>query len=179
MSRIGKQPIEIPAKVKIAIAGPTVKVDGPLGTLERTFRGVKFENDGKSIKVEPVDQSRFARALWGLSRTLLSNMVTGVSKGFERVLEINGVGYRAEVKGSNIMLTLGYSHPIEYKLPEGVAAKVDKNNLILSGMDKQVLGAAAAKLRSFRAPEPYKGKGVKYVEETIIRKAGKAAGKGK
>ncbi len=176
MSRIGKQPIEIPAKVKIAIAGPTVKVDGPLGTLERTFRGVKFENDGKSIKVEPVDQSRFARALWGLSRTLLSNMVTGVSKGFERVLEINGVGYRAEVKGSELTLTLGKSHPEIFNLPKGIKADVDKQTILkLSGVDKELLGQTAAKIRSFRPPEPYKGKGVKYQEETIRRKAGKAA----
>ena len=119
------------------------------------------------------------KAAHGLMRALTNNLITGVTTGFTRTLEINGVGYRAEVKGTNIVLTLGYSHPVEYKLPEGVAAKVDKNLLVLSGMDKQALGAAAAKIRSFRAPEPYKGKGVKYVEETIIRKAGKAAGKGK
>jgi large subunit ribosomal protein L6 len=112
-------------------------------------------------------------------RALTANLLTGVTQGFTRQLEINGVGYRAEVKGQNVVLTLGYSHPIEYKLPEGVSAKVDKNLLILTSIDKQLLGAAAAKIRSFRSPEPYKGKGVKYVEETILRKAGKAAGKGK
>ena len=176
MSRIGKQPIEIPAKVKVAIAGPTVKVEGPLGTLERTFRSVKFANDGKKITVEPVDQSRFARALWGLSRTLLNNMVTGVSKGFERTLEINGVGYRAEVKGSELTLTLGKSHPEVFDLPKGIKAEVDKQTILkLSGIDKELLGQTAAKIRSFRPPEPYKGKGVKYAEETIRRKAGKAA----
>jgi len=176
MSRIGKQPIEIAPKVKVAISGPSVKVEGPLGTLERTFRGVKFVNDGKTIQVEPVDQSRFARALWGLSRTLLSNMMTGVSKGFERTLEINGVGYRAEVKGSELTLTLGKSHPEVFELPKGIKAEVDKQTILkLSGVDKELLGQTAAKIRSFRPPEPYKGKGVKYQEEVIRRKAGKAA----
>ena len=176
MSRIGKLPIEIPQKVKVGIAGPTVKVEGPLGTLERTFKGVKFVSDGKHLKVEPVDQSRFARALWGLSRTLLSNMVVGVSKGFERVLEINGVGYRAEVKGQELTLTLGKSHPVIFNLPKGIKADVDKQIILkLSGVDKELLGQTAAKIRSFRPPEPYKGKGVKYQEETIRRKAGKAA----
>jgi len=176
MSRIGKQPIEIPQKVKLAISGPTVKVDGPLGVLERTFRGVKFASDGKQVTVEPVDQSRFARALWGLSRTLLSNMVVGVSKGFERTLEINGVGYRAEVKGSELTLTLGKSHPEIFNLPKGIKAEVDKQTILkLSGVDKELLGQTAAKVRSLRPPEPYKGKGVKYQEETIRRKAGKAA----
>ncbi|MFO0746978.1 MAG: 50S ribosomal protein L6 [Myxococcota bacterium] len=176
MSRIGNLPIEIPQKVKVGIKGPTVKVEGPLGTLERTFRGVKFSADAKAVKVEPVDQSRHARALWGLSRTLLSNMVVGVSKGFERVLEINGVGYRAEVKGQELTLTLGKSHPVIFELPKGIKAEVDKQIVLkLTGVDKELLGQTAAKIRSFRPPEPYKGKGVKYQEETIRRKAGKAA----
>jgi len=174
MSRIGKVPVEIPAKCKVAVNGLTVKVDGPLGTLERTFRGVKFDSNGKVVNVTPVDQSRFARALWGLSRTLLANMVQGVSKGFERVLEINGVGYRAEVKGSELTLTLGKSHPVIFTLPKGVKADVDKQTTLkLSGVDKELLGQTAAKIRSFRPPEPYKGKGVKYATETIIRKEGK------
>jgi large subunit ribosomal protein L6 len=176
MSRIGKAPIDIPQKVKVSIAGPSVKVEGPLGSLERTFRGVTFESDGKKVSVSPVDQSRSARALWGLSRTLLANMVTGVSKGFERVLEINGVGYRAEVKGAELTLTLGKSHPVIFELPKGIKADVDKQTVLkLSGVDKELLGQTAAKIRSFRPPEPYKGKGVKYQEETIRRKAGKAA----
>lgn len=176
MSRIGKVPVEIPAKVKVAVNGLSVKVDGPLGTLERVFRGVSFQNDGKVVTVSPIDQSRFARALWGLSRTLLANMVQGVSKGFDRVLEINGVGYRAEVKGSELTLTLGKSHPVIFMLPKGVKAEVDKQTVLkLSGVDKELLGQTAAKIRSFRPPEPYKGKGVKYQEETIRRKAGKAA----
>ena len=110
-------------------------------------------------------------------RALVGNMMTGVTQGFTRQLEINGVGYKAEIKGPKIVLSLGYSHPIEYQLPEGISAKVDKNLLILSGIDRQALGAATAKIRSFRPPEPYKGKGIKYVEETILRKAGKTAGK--
>jgi large subunit ribosomal protein L6 len=110
-------------------------------------------------------------------RALVGNMLTGVTQGFTRQLEINGVGYKAEIKGPKIVLSLGYSHPIEYQLPEGITAKVDKNLLILSGIDRQALGAASAKIRSFRPPEPYKGKGIKYIEETILRKAGKTAGK--
>ena len=110
-------------------------------------------------------------------RALVGNLLTGVTTGFTRTLEINGVGYKAEIKGPKIVLSLGYSHPIDYSLPEGITAKVDKNQLILSGIDRQALGAAAAKIRSFRPPEPYKGKGIKYIEETIVRKAGKTAGK--
>src|SRR6185312_15208202 len=117
------------------------------------------------------------RAAHGLIRALVGNMVKGVTDGFTRQLEINGVGYKAEIKGSKITFSLGYSHPIDYQLPEGIAAKTDKNMLILSGIDRQALGAAAAKIRSFRPPEPYKGKGIKYLEETILRKAGKTAGK--
>jgi large subunit ribosomal protein L6 len=137
---------------------------------------VKFQSDGKVVNVEPVDQSRFARALWGLSRTLLNNMVTGVSKGFERVLEINGVGYRAEVAGNELILTVGKSHPEVFQLPTGIQAEVEKQTTLkLRGIDKELLGQTAAKIRSFRPPEPYKGKGIKYKEEVIRRKAGKAA----
>jgi large subunit ribosomal protein L6 len=176
MSRIGKVPVDLPAKVKVSINGPTVKVEGPLGTLERTFRGVKFEQAGAQINVAPVDLSRASRALWGLSRTLLSNMVTGVSKGFQRVLEITGVGYRAEVAGTTLTLALGKSHPVVFPLPTGIKAEVDKQTTLkLIGIDKELLGQTAAKVRSFRPPEPYKGKGVKYQEETIRRKAGKSA----
>ena len=180
MSRIGKRPVLVPAGVTANVSGQLVKIKGSKG--EMSFEvpddvSVALENG--AIAVQPRSQSKRARSLWGTSRARINNLVIGTTAGFEKKLEINGVGYRAEVKGTNILLTLGYSHPVEYKLPEGVSAKVDKNNLILSGMDKQALGAAAAKLRSFRAPEPYKGKGVKYAEEKIIRKAGKAAGKGK
>ena len=176
MSRIGKMPVAVPAKVKIKISGPAVEVEGPLGKLARTFRGVKFTQAGAEINVEPVDMSRTSRALWGLSRTLLQNMVTGVSTGFQRVLEINGVGYRAEVAGTTLTLALGKSHPVVYPLPTGIKAEVEKQTIVkLHGMDKELLGQTAAKIRSFRPPEPYKGKGVKYQEEVIRRKAGKAA----
>ncbi len=180
MSRIGNRAIEIPKGVSISIKPQAIEVKGPKGTLTaKRHEAVEIKEEKGQLVFTRSGNTTPEKAAHGLMRALTNNLITGVTKGFERTLEINGVGYRAEVKGGNILLTLGYSHPIEYKLPEGVAAKVDKNNLILSGMDKQVLGAAAAKLRSFRAPEPYKGKGVKYAEETIIRKAGKAAGKGK
>jgi len=176
MSRIGKLPVVLPDKVKVEINGLHVKVAGPLGKTERTFKGVRIEDDGKEIKVAPQDGSRQSRALWGLSRSLINNMVTGVSKGFERVLEINGVGYRAEVQGSDLVLSLGKSHPVVFPLPEGITAVVEKQTTVtLKGIDKEALGQAAAKIRSFRPPEPYKGKGVKYKEEVIRRKAGKAA----
>jgi len=176
MSRIGKLPVVLPDKVKVAVSGSHVKVDGPLGSIERTFKGVKIESTGKEIKVLPQDGSRQSRALWGLSRTLINNMVTGVSKGFARVLEINGVGYRAEVKGNELVFALGKSHPVVFPLPTGITASVEKQVVVtLKGIDKEALGQAAAKIRSFRPPEPYKGKGVKYKEEVIRRKAGKAA----
>ncbi|PIE65908.1 MAG: 50S ribosomal protein L6 [Deltaproteobacteria bacterium] len=178
MSRIGKLPVVIPDKVRVAVSGTTVKVDGPLGKLERTFKGVSIASEGNEIRVSPLDLSRNSRALWGLTRSLIDNMVTGVSKGFERVLEINGVGYRAEVDGkaTTLTLTLGHSHPIVYALPDRVTAEVDKQTVVkLKSIDKEALGQAAAKIRSFRPPEPYKGKGIKYKEEHIRRKAGKAA----
>ena len=132
--------------------------------------------DGKVV-VRRKDDSRRSRGVHGLTRKLLANMVQGVNQGFTRTLEINGVGYKAEVKGTKMVLSLGYSHPIEYDLPEGISAKVEKNVVTLSGIDRQALGAATAKIRSFRPPEPYKGKGIKYSQETILRKAGKTAGK--
>ena len=128
------------------------------------------------LKVARKNDSKPAKAAHGLMRALIANMVQGVTKGYERKLEINGVGYRAEVSGKKLVLNLGFSHPIDYPLPEGISAKVTKNVLLLTGIDKQLIGSAAAKIRSFRPPEPYKGKGVKYMEERIIRKVGKAAG---
>ncbi len=176
MSRIGKLPVVIPDKVKVAVAGTTVKVDGPLGSMERTFTGVAIASEGNQVRVSPLDHSRRSRALWGLTRTLINNMVMGVSKGFERVLEINGVGYRAEVSGTTLTLALGKSHPVVYPLPDRVTAEVEKQTIVkLKSVDKEALGQAAAKIRSFRPPEPYKGKGIKYKEEHIRRKAGKAA----
>jgi large subunit ribosomal protein L6 len=177
MSRIGKKPIVIPAGVKVDLVGQTVKVEGPKGRLERevhTQVAVSIEAD--QIQVAP--KSADSGALQGLTRTLVSNMVEGVTKGFSKGLEINGVGYRAELKGTVLNLALGYSHPIEYPLPTGVAAEVEKQTKItLTGIDKELVGATAAKIRSFRPPEPYKGKGIKYADERILRKAGKAGGK--
>ncbi len=178
MSRIGKQPVTIPEKVEIKINNRVIDVKGPKGQLSFTHHeGVTVAQEEKSIVVNPVDTSKKNRALWGLTRTLVNNMVVGVTDGFTRTLEFNGVGYKAAVKGDKLVLNLGYSHPIEYALPEGVAAKVTKNVIDLSGTNKELVGFAAAKIRSFRKPEPYKGKGIKYSDEVIIRKAGKAGGK--
>lgn len=179
MSRIGKKPINIASGVKVTIAGQTVKVEGPKGRLERTIHDqieVKAEADQILVSAR---SPKSGSALQGLSRTLIANMVDGVSAGYTRVLEINGVGYRAELKGSNLVFALGYSHPIDYPLPEGISAVVDAkaNRITLSGIDKELLGATAANIRSFRKPEPYKGKGIKYAEERILRKAGKTGKK--
>ena len=180
MSRIGKRNVELPKGVTVQITADLITAKGPKGSLTvKRHEAVDITEDKGQLVFTRKGDGKPARAAHGLMRALTNNLVKGVSTGFERQLEINGVGYRAEVKGGNLVLSLGYSHPVEFKLPEGVTAKVDKNMLILSAMDKQQLGAAAAKIRSFRAPEPYKGKGVKYVEEKIQRKAGKAAGKGK
>jgi large subunit ribosomal protein L6 len=180
MSRIGRKAIEIPKGVTLDIKPDVISAKGPKGNLSlRRHKDIDVQQNGNELVFARKSEDKPVKAAHGLMRALTANMITGVTTGFTRQLEINGVGYRAEVKGQSLVLTLGYSHPIEYKLPEGVSAKVDKNILILSSIDKQVLGAAAAKIRSFRPPEPYKGKGVKYVEETILRKAGKAAGKGK
>ena len=178
MSRIGKMPVEIPEKVELKINGANVTVKGPNGQLEHTFNNlVTFNLDGKVLTVNPIDESKKANSMWGTARTLINNMVLGVTTGFTKSLEFNGVGYKAAVSGDTLNLNLGYSHPIDYKLPEGVKAKVNKNLIELSGASKELVGFAAAKVRSFRPPEPYKGKGIKYVDEHIIRKAGKSAGK--
>jgi len=177
MSRIGRLPVLLEKGVKAALQSGTFKVEGPKGKLEAPItRGYTCEiADGKILVKRPGDSSN-ERAVHGLTRKLVANMVEGVSKGFTRVLEINGVGYRADAKGSNINLTLGYSHPIVYQLPPGVTAKVDRQVVItLESADRQLLGTVAAEIRSLRPPEPYKGKGIKYAEETIKRKAGKAA----
>ncbi|RMH39327.1 MAG: 50S ribosomal protein L6 [Deltaproteobacteria bacterium] len=175
MSRIGKLPIELPKGVTFEVADGVMRAKGPKGQLSKaTHPRVSFEIDGNVVRVTRADDSRESRSVHGLMRALAANLVKGVSEGFERRLEINGVGYRAEVKGRQLVLQLGYSHPIEYDLPDGVDAKVDKNIVVLSGADKELLGKTAAKVRSFRPPEPYKGKGIKYVEETIQRKVGKA-----
>ncbi len=175
MSRIGKLPVQIPAGVKVALEGVAIDVQGPKGKLQRELpEKVNVAVEGQVIVVSPLTTDATHRSLQGLTRTLIANMVDGVTKGYEKVLEINGVGYRADVKGDVLNLALGYSHPIEYKLPQGISAEVEKQTKItVRGIDKELVGATAAKIRSFRSPEPYKGKGIKYADERIIRKAGK------
>ncbi len=174
MSRVGKKPVPIPDNTKISFAGRVLTVEGAKGTLSRTIHpdvDLSIEDDQILLSIRRNDKK--TKAQWGTARALVANMVTGVSRGFERVLEINGIGYRAEVKGNTVDLNLGFSHPIQFALPEGVFAQVERNTLKLSGIDKEKVGFAAASIRKFRPPEPYKGKGVKFAEETIIRKAGK------
>ena len=179
MSRIGKRPIEIPGGVKVSFAAPVLKVEGPKGSLSREIMGnVALEIDEKSVTVSRADDGIGARSAHGLTRTLINNMVVGVTKGFERILEISGVGYRAEAKGDVLNLSLGYSHPINFPLPQGITVEVDKmTKVLVRGIDKELVGQTAAKIRSFRGPEPYKGKGIKYADEKILRKAGKTGKK--
>jgi large subunit ribosomal protein L6 len=178
VSRIGKLPITLPSGVKIAVDSNAVRVEGPKGKLASALPGgVVVRIDGNVVRVERASDDRKVRALHGLTRKLIANMTHGVSQGFSRVLEINGVGYRAEVKGQEIHMTLGYSHPVVFPLPAGVTASVERQVVItLSGADRQLVGEIAAEIRSLRPPEPYKGKGIKYREEVIRRKAGKAVG---
>ncbi len=180
MSRIGRMPITVPSGVKVHVADGTVRVEGPKGKLTRTLpREVAVAVEGTTVNVSRLEETRRARGIHGLTRKLVANMVDGVSKGFTRVLEINGVGYRADARGNLLHMTLGFSHPIAFQLPPGVTAKVDKQvTITLEGADREVLGQIAAALRELRPPEPYKGKGMKYVEEKVRRKAGKAAGAG-
>jgi large subunit ribosomal protein L6 len=179
MSRVGKKPIPIPDKTKVTIKGKTVTVQGPKGKLARDIHPtVELKVEDGRITVIPEGSSRNNLAIQGLTRSLVANMVTGVDKGFERNLEINGIGYRATLSGNTIQFNLGYSHPIDFKLPEGVSADIDKkNNIKLSGIDKELLGQTASSIRRLRPPEPYKGKGIKYAEEYIQRKAGKTGTK--
>lgn len=175
MSRIGKQPIPITKGVEVKINGDMVTVKGPKGVLERRIhKKIGVEINGENILITARDNLRETRALHGLFGALVSNMVTGVTKGFEKGLEIVGVGYRAELKGRTAIFNLGYSNPVNFELPDGIDANVDKNKVVLTGIDKELLGRTAAKIRSLRPPEPYKGKGVKYADEMIRRKAGKA-----
>jgi large subunit ribosomal protein L6 len=178
VSRIGKLPITIPSGVKVAVEPKEVSLEGPKGKLKTAIpMGVKVSVQGDVVRVEREGEERRVRALHGLTRKLIANMAQGVSHGFNRVLEINGVGYRAEVKGQELHITLGFSHPVVFSLPAGVTATVERQVIVtLSSADRQLLGETAAKLRGLRPPEPYKGKGVKYREEVIRRKAGKAVG---
>jgi large subunit ribosomal protein L6 len=179
MSRVGKKPISIPEKIKVTHKDGVVTVQGKNGTLTQAIHpAVTVDIDNGAIQVGSADSSRKTVALQGMTRSLINNMVIGVSQGFERVLEINGIGYRAEAKGKSIVFNLGYSHPIDFPLPEGISATVDKANTVkLTGIDKQLVGQTAARIRQLRPPEPYKGKGVKYAEEYIQRKAGKTGTK--
>jgi large subunit ribosomal protein L6 len=179
MSRIGKKPTSVPEKTQLTYKDRVLTVKGAKGTLSQTIHpAVEVAVEDGVVSVSCIKDDRQSRAFQGMTRALIDNMVTGVSRGFERVLEINGIGYRAELKGKQIVLSLGYSHPVEFDLPEGIKADVEKNTIIkLSGIDKDVLGRTAAKIRGFRPPEPYKGKGVKYAEERIQKKAGKTGTK--
>lgn len=176
MSRIGKKPIAIPSGVKVNFNGDVIKVEGPKGTLSQFLnKELRAEIVQNEIKIIRNTDDKKALMLHGLSRSLVANMVKGVTEGFQRNLEIVGVGYRAEVQGTILNLSLGYSHPIKYELPKGITATVDKQTSItLKGADRQLLGQTAAEIRGFRIPDPYKGKGIKYAEEIIRRKAGKA-----
>jgi large subunit ribosomal protein L6 len=178
VSRIGKLPVTIPNGVKVAVDSNGVCLEGPKGKLQTTLPpDVDVKVEGNVVRIERRNDERKARAVHGLTRKLIANMAQGVSQGFSRVLDINGVGYRAEVKGQEIHMTLGYSHPVVFPLPAGVSASVERQTIItLASADRQLLGETAAKIRSLRPPEPYKGKGIKYREETIKRKAGKAVG---
>ena len=178
MSRIGKKPIPVPQGVKVAVQNGSVSVEGPKGTLAHTLpTGITVSSEPTVLTVNRSSDHRTVRALHGLTRSLLANMVTGVKDGFERKLEIVGIGYRAQLQGKNLQLALGYSHPVIFPLPDGVQAEVDRQvSITLRGADKALLGQTAAKLRALRKPDPYKGKGIKYADEYIRRKVGKKAG---
>ena len=176
MSRVGKLPVKIPEKVKVAVDGALVKVEGPKGKMSFSFNPrVAVAVDKGEVKVTRPDDTRISRGLHGLTRTLVKNAVQGVVKGYERNLEISGVGFKAEVKGKDVHFALGFSHPVVFRLPEGITAEVDakQTKVTVRGVDKHLLGLTAAKIRALRPPEPYKGKGIKYAEETVRRKEGK------
>ena len=181
MSRIGKQPIVLPAGVKVALAGQTLKVEGPKGKLEQNIpAGITLKVEGSEAKVLRPNDERQSKAYHGLVRSLLANMVAGVTTGFEKELHIEGVGYRAAVAGKKLNLTLGYSHPVEFDIPTGITIVVDQQTEIkITGTDKQLVGQVAANIRFLRKPEVYRGKGVRYKDEVIRRKAGKTASTGK
>lgn len=177
MSRIGKKPIALPEKVEVKIAAGVVEVKGPKGQLTyKLTEGVKVEKKDKAVEVVGTTD-RIGRSIWGLTRTIVGNMVTGVSTGFKKELEFTGVGYKAAVTGTTLQLNLGHSHQIDYKLPKGIEVKVNKNVIEVHGADKELVGFVAAEIRAYRPHEPYKGKGLKYVGEKVIRKAGKTGAK--
>ena len=179
MSRIGKKPIPIPDKVVVNLDGLSLTIKGPKGQLNRTLpNGVNISHQENAILISPIDEKRKSRERHGLCRSLVSNMVEGVTKGYSRKLEIVGVGSRAQVKGRTLVVSAGFSHPVEVVPPEGITFSVENNtNVTVSGIDKEVVGNEAAKIRAIRPPEPYKGKGIKFEGERIIRKAGKSGKK--
>ncbi|MEL7180840.1 MAG: 50S ribosomal protein L6 [Pseudomonadota bacterium] len=175
MSRIGKKPVELPSGVTATVSGQTVEMKGPKGT--RSFKAtddVTITVDGNVVTVEPRGKSKRARQQWGMSRTMVANLATGVSEGFKKELELSGVGYRAQMQGNTLKLSLGYSHDVNFEVPEGVTVTAPKpTDVIVEGIDEQVVGQVAANIRAWRKPEPYKGKGIKYKGEYIFRKEGK------
>lgn len=175
MSRIGKKPVTIPSGVTANIADGVLSVKGPKGALSLTLRDeISYTVDGDTIIVKPANASKSARAFWGMQRTLVDNLMTGVTQGYTKVLEITGVGYRANSQGKNLKLQLGYSHDVDFAVPEGIEIKTPDNTTVeISGIDKQMVGQVAAEIRRWRKPEPYKGKGIKYRGEFIFRKEGK------
>ena len=179
MSRIGKAPIPIPDKVSVSLDGLAVTVKGPKGELQRILpAGVSISQDGSTLEVRPESEARRSRERHGLCRTLVANMIQGVDQGYTRKLEIIGVGYRAQIQGNKLIVSAGYSHPVEMVPPEGISFAVENNTtVVVSGTDKELVGNEAAKVRNIRPPEPYKGKGIKYEGERILRKAGKSGKK--
>ena len=182
MSRVGKKLIALPGGVEVKVEGSLVKVKGPKGSLERSIHPtMRVEPGDKEVKVLPVKESEPAPNFHGLTRSLINNMIVGVSAGFTKKLLLRGVGYRAAVQGKELNLTLGYSHPVLFSIPEGVEIRVDKAGkdpmVVVNGVDKELVGQTAANIRAFRKPEPYHGKGVRYIDEVIVTKVGKSAGK--
>ena len=175
MSRIGKRPVSVPSGVSASIADGVLSVKGPKGTLTLRLRDeISYTVDGETILVKPANDTKQARAFWGMQRTLVENLVTGVTQGYTKVLEITGVGYRANAQGKNLKLQLGFSHDVDFPVPEGIEIKTPDNTTVeISGLDKQKVGQVAAEIRRWRKPEPYKGKGIKYRGEYIFRKEGK------
>jgi large subunit ribosomal protein L6 len=179
LSRIGKAPVEVPKGVSVVVEGEVVTVKGPRGSLQRTFKGVTFEVEPAVVRVAPTANTTQGKAMHGLGRALLRNMVVGVSDGYKRELDVKGVGFRAELAGQTLTLSIGYSHPVRFAIPAGVTGKVEnQTHLVLESVDKELIGETAARIRGLRPPEPYKGKGIQYTGEVIRRKAGKSGGKG-
>jgi len=174
MSKIGKKPIEISQNVMVTVETPMVKIKGPKGELSfKISREIEVKLDGKQLLILPVGKSKKVPALWGTTRAIIANMVTGVEKGFEKKLEIEGVGFKAQIQGNDLVLNLGFSHPVIFKPPESVKVNVEKNIITISGISLEMVGQVAANIRALKKPEPYKGKGIHYVGEVIRRKAGK------